>query len=249
MTELADVSATTRVLIAERQALVRAGLRRLLESQPRIAVVGEVATGEEALAQARATRPDLVLMSMSLPGADATETTRQIVADPALAEVRVLMLSASARTEPALDAFRAGATGVLLESTDHDGLVLAVRRAARGEALLSPRLTRGLISELVRLPRSALPSAELLDELTAREREVVGLVAHGLTNEQIAERLVVSPATAKTHVSRAMVKLGARDRAQLVVLAYEAGLVLPPDPDVADPDSPRQWNSGISGIS
>ncbi|MEA2445295.1 MAG: hypothetical protein QOJ12_2587 [Thermoleophilales bacterium] len=231
MATLVDVSASTRVLIAEGHALVRSGLRALLDSQPRIVVVGEAASGDETVALASQTRPDLVLMSMNLPGTDGPTTTQRIFSDPALADVRVLILSASARPEPALAAFRAGASGVLLESTDHDGLVRAVRLAARGEALLSPKLTRRLIGELARLPRSGLPSPELLDELTDREREVVALVAHGLTNEQIAERLVVSPATAKTHVSRAMVKLGARDRAQLVVLAYEAGLVLPPDPE------------------
>jgi DNA-binding NarL/FixJ family response regulator len=231
MSTLVDVSATIRVVIAEGHALVRAGLRTLLERQPRIAIVGEAASSDEALAVACAAHPDLVLMSMSLPGNGGAETTQRIVSHPALRDVRVLILSASSRPEPALAALRAGATGVLLESTDHDGLVRSVRLAARGEALLSPKLTRRLIGELARLPRSGLPSPELLDDLTDREREVVALVAHGLTNEQIAERLVVSPATAKTHVSRAMVKLGARDRAQLVVLAYEAGLVLPPVPE------------------
>jgi DNA-binding NarL/FixJ family response regulator len=237
MSALVDVSASIRVLIAEGHALVRAGLRAMLEDQPRIVVAGEAATAHDALALARSTEPDVVLLNMSLPDADGVETTRQIVADPALGDVKVLVLSPSARTEPAIAALRAGATGVLLESTDPDGLVRAVRLAARGEPLLSPRLSRGLISALERLPDSGVPSTELLGALTEREREVVALVAHGLTNEQIAERLVVSRATAKTHVSRAMVKLGVRDRAQLVVLAYDAGLVLPPDPD-----KPRQAN-------
>jgi DNA-binding NarL/FixJ family response regulator len=231
MSTLVDVSLSVRVLIAEGHALVRAGLRTMLERQPWIAVVGEAASAHDALALARSTRPDVLLLNMGLPGADGAETTRRIVADPALGDVRVLVLSPSANTEPALAALRAGATGVLLESTDPDGLARAVRLASRGEPLLSPRLTRGLIRALERLPQSGVPSPELLGELTDREREVVALVAHGLTNEQIAERLVVSRATAKTHVSRAMVKLGARDRAQLVVLAYDAGLVLPPDPD------------------
>jgi DNA-binding NarL/FixJ family response regulator len=228
MSALADASASIRILIAESHALVSAGLRTMLEREPRIRVVGEAASADEALRLARSTGPDVVLLNMRLPEADAAETTRQIVADPALGDVRVLVLSPSASTEPALAVLRAGATGVLLENIDPDGLVRAVKLASRGEPLLSPKLTRRLIGALARLPQSGLPDPELLEELTDREREVVALVAHGLTNEQIAESLVVSPATAKTHVSRAMVKLGARDRAQLVILAYDAGLVLPP---------------------
>jgi DNA-binding NarL/FixJ family response regulator len=220
-----------RVLIADGQALVSAGFRVLLEDEERIDVVAECGSGEETVELVRSTRPDVVLMDLSLPGLGGVETTRQISADPSLADVKVLILTMGASHDDVLSALRAGANGVLLKSTDAAELVRAVRVVADGHALLSPKVTSGLIAQLARLPQSGVPNPELLDELTDREREVVALVAHGLTNEQIAERLVVSPATAKTHVSRAMGKLHARDRAQLVVLAYEAGLVLPPVPE------------------
>jgi DNA-binding NarL/FixJ family response regulator len=220
----------TRVLIADGHALVSAGFRLLLDAEGDLAVVGEAGSGEETLALARSTRPDIVLMDLDLPGIDGVETTRQISADPSLGDVNVLILSLAAADADVLAALRAGARGVLLKSTDAADLVRAVRGVAMGHELLSPKLTRRLIAQLARLPRSGMPNPAALEELTDREREVVALVAHGLTNEQIAERLVVSPATAKTHVSRAMVKVRARDRAQLVVLAYEAGLVLPPSP-------------------
>jgi DNA-binding NarL/FixJ family response regulator len=230
----------TRVLIADRQALVSAGFRVLLEAEHDLAVVAEAGSGDEALELIRSTRPDVVLVDLSLPGTDGVETTRLITSDPSLGQVKVLVLAVGAAGDDILAALRAGASGVLLKSTDAAELVRGVRAVADGHASLSPKLTSRLIAELTRLPESGLPSTELLDELTDREREVVALVAHGLTNDQIAERLVVSPATAKTHVSRSMVKLQARDRAQLVVLAYDAGLVRPPEYAQESPPGGRQ---------
>jgi DNA-binding NarL/FixJ family response regulator len=213
-----------RVLIADGQALVRAGLRVLLETNQRITVVGEAACGEEAVALARRLRPDVVLIDARLPGLDSVEATGRMFSE---SRVAVMLLTANEGDERIFAALRAGASGLLLKDTEPAELVLAVELLARGEALLSPRLTRRLIAELASRPEPASASPGLLDELTAREREVVALVALGLSNGEIAERLVVTPATAKTHVSRAMVKLDARDRAKLVVLAYEAGLVVP----------------------
>jgi DNA-binding NarL/FixJ family response regulator len=212
------------VVIADGQALVRAGFRLLLEADRHITVVGEAATGEEAVALARRTRPDVVLIDARLPGLDSVEVTGRIAAESGPA---VMLLIASAADEGTFAALRAGASGVLLKDTEPDELVRAVDLLARGEALLSPSLTRHVIAELTSRPQPADPSPELLDELTAREREVVGLVGLGLSNGEIAEQLVISPATAKTHVSRAMLKLNASHRAKLVVLAYKAGLVAP----------------------
>jgi DNA-binding NarL/FixJ family response regulator len=217
-------SQPTRVLIADGQALVRAALRLLVEADPSITVVGEAATGEEAVALAHRTRPDVVLIDARLPGLDSVATTGRISAGSGPA---VMLLVGSAGDERAFAALRAGASGVLLKDTEPAELVRAVELLARGEALLSPSLTRNVIAELASRPQAPDPSPELLDELTVREREVVALVALGLSNAEIAERLVISPATAKTHVSRAMLKLRARDRAKLVVLAYKAGLVAP----------------------
>ncbi len=211
-----------RVLIAEGQALIRAGLRVLLEADRHITVVGEAGSGEQAVALARRTRPDVVLIDARLPGLDSVEATSRIAAGSGPA---VMLLIASAGDERTFAALRAGASGVLVKDTEPAELVRAVELLARGEALLSPSLTRDVIAELPSRPPPADPSPELLDELTAREREVVALVALGLSNGEIAERLVISPATAKTHVSRAMLKLGVGDRAKLVVLAYKAGLV------------------------
>jgi DNA-binding NarL/FixJ family response regulator len=215
------ISPSVRVVIADGHALVRAGFRALLEDTERIAVVGEAADGEQAVALARRLRPNVVLLDANLPGLDCVEATRQLLAESGGA---VMLLTGSAADERIFDALRVGASGLLLKDTEPTELVRAVELLARGEALLSPALTRRLIAELVARPEPQLPDSDLLDELTAREREVVALVALGLTNEEIGEQLVVTRATAKTHVSRAMVKLHARDRAQLVVFAYETGL-------------------------
>jgi DNA-binding NarL/FixJ family response regulator len=217
-------SPPVRVLVAHGQVLVRAGLRALLEAGQHITVVGEAATGEDAVAPARRLRPDVVVSDMRLPGLDSIEATARICAKPAVA---VMLLAASEGDERILAALRAGASGILLTDAEPAELMRAVEAVARGEALLSPRLTRKLIAELASRPEPAGPSPKLLDELTARERDVVALVGHGLGNHEIAERLVVTPATAKTHVSRAMGKLNAHDRAKLVVFAYETGLVVP----------------------
>jgi DNA-binding NarL/FixJ family response regulator len=213
-----------RVLVADGQALVRAGFRMLLEGKQGIRVIGEAASGEEVVAFARELHPDVVLLDVSLPGLDSIEATAQMLAESGLA---VMLLTASDDEEQLFAALRAGASGLLLKDTDPAEIVHAIELLSRGEAALSPSLTRRLITEFASRPDPHLPSSDMLDELTNREREVVALVALGLTNAEIAERLVVSPATSKTHVSRAMIKLGARDRAQLVVFAYEAGLAYP----------------------
>jgi DNA-binding NarL/FixJ family response regulator len=210
------------VVVAEGQGLVRAGLRVLLERQDAIVVCAEAATGEEAIAAARATQPDVVLIDLDLPGTGGVEAAHAIL-DAAPAGVVMLMTSPS--DDALFDALRAGATGLLLKDTDADDLVAAVRTVARGEALLAPVLARRLVADFLARPERLRATPEQFEELTAREREVVALVAYGLSNEEIAERLVVSRATAKTHVSRALCKLHARDRAQLVALAYEVGLV------------------------
>ena len=213
-----------RVLVADGQALVRAGFRALLESCERLRVVGEAGTGEEAVALARRIRPDVALVDTSLPGLDSVEATARMFAESGVA---VMLMTASEGDERIFAALRAGASGLLLKDTEPADLVRAVEALARGEPLLSPPLARRLIAELASRPEPSCPSPDLVDELTAREREVVTLVALGLSNDEIAARLVVTPATAKTHVSRARVKLHAHDRAKLVVFAYEAGLVAP----------------------
>jgi DNA-binding NarL/FixJ family response regulator len=220
----ADTAAAVRVLVADGLALVRAGYRALLEASGQIDVVGEASTGEEAVALARRLRPDVVLIDAALPGLDCGEATGRILADPRIA---VMLLAATEQDERIFAMLRAGARGMLLKDTDPAELVRAIELLARGDALLSPSLTRRLIAELASVPDPQLPSSELLDELTPREREVVALVALGLSNAEISERLVISPATSKTHVSRAMLKLGAHDRAQLVVFAFHAGLAVP----------------------
>ena len=220
----AAASPAVRVLLADSQGLVRAGLRLLLEATERISVVGEATSGGEAVAVAHRLRPDVALIDATLPGLDIVQATRQISSQSGVA---VILLLASQEDEHSLPALRAGATGLLLKDTEPAELVGAVETLARGEALLSPTVTRHLLAELASRPEPASLSSDLLDELTAREREVVALVGHGLGNGEIAEHLVVSLATAKTHVSRAMVKLGAHDRAKLVVFAYETGLVRP----------------------
>ncbi|MBD0740480.1 response regulator [Streptomyces sp. CBMA29] len=215
-----------RVLLADDQVLVRAGFRALLDAQSDIEVVGEAADGEEALRLVRDMTPDAVLMDIRMPRTDGLTATRRITDDPALAEVKVVILTTFELDEYVFEAIRAGASGFLVKDTEPEELLRAVRAVVEGDALLSPGVTRRLIAEFA--ARSKEPAQAVgLDQLTEREREVMALVGIGLSNDEIARRLVVSPLTAKTHVSRAMVKLGARDRAQLVVMAYESGLVRP----------------------
>jgi len=221
---------TTRVVLADDQTLVRAGFRVLLERTEGVEVVGEAADGAEAVSRARLDRPDVLLMDIRMPVLDGLEATRLIVADPHLAGVRVVVLTTFELDDYVFAALRAGASGFLLKDIEPDDLREAVRVVARGDALLSPRVTRRLLDAFAAAPARRAPDPARLAVLTEREREVVALVGRGLSNDEIAERLVLSPATAKTHVSRAMVKLHARDRAQLVVLAYETGLVIPGDP-------------------
>jgi len=215
-----------RVLVADDQALVRAGFRALLDAQDDIEVAAEACDGAQAFRLARQLAPDVVLMDIRMPGTDGLAATRQITADPQLANTRVLVLTTFELDEYVFEAIRSGASGFLVKDTEPEALVQAVRVMAAGDALLSPGVTRRLIAEFA--ARAKQPhNADGLKELTEREREVLTLVGNGLSNNEIAERLLVSLATAKTHVSRAMIKLRARDRAQLVVIAYESGLVRP----------------------
>jgi len=221
---------TIRVVLADDQALVRGGLRALIEAEPDLSVAGEATNGARAVALVRAQRPDVVLMDIRMPGVDGLEATRQIAAEDALSAVRVLILTTFEVDEYVFAALRAGASGFLLKDAEPAALLHAIRVVASGEALLSPSVTRRVVEVFAAGSAPDAPQASLLAELTEREREVVGLVASGLSNADIAQRLVISPATARTHVSRAMVKLGARDRAQLVVFAYESGIVAPGRP-------------------
>ena len=217
----------TRVVLVDDQALLRAGLRALLDAEDGIEVVGEAGDGEQAVALAREQRPDVVLMDIRMPGVDGLEATRRIAADAELASVKVVVLTTFEIDEYVFEALRAGAAGFLLKEADPDEIVRAVRVVAEGESLLSPSVTRRVVETFAGGAAPSGPAVSGLDELTEREAEIVALVGTGLSNGEIAERLVISPATARTHVSRAMLKLGARDRAQLVVFAYEAGLVTP----------------------
>jgi DNA-binding NarL/FixJ family response regulator len=216
-----------RVVLAEDQPMVRAGFRALLDSRSDIEVVGEAATGAEALEQVRALQPDVVVMDIRMPEMDGLEATHRITTDPTLSHTRVLVLTTFELDEYVFGALDAGASGFLLKGGELDDLVHAIRVVAGGEALLAPSVTRRLIDTYVTRPPppSSDTDDDRLEELTTREREVLGLIARGLTNAEIAEALHLSPLTAKTHVSRILMKLGARDRVQLVVIAYQTGIV------------------------
>ncbi|GGJ96859.1 DNA-binding response regulator [Streptomyces camponoticapitis] len=224
---------TIRVLLADDQTLLRSAFRVLVDSEPDMTVVGEAADGAEAVALARSEKADVVLMDIRMPGTDGLAATRMISADPELAGVRVVMLTTFEVDEYVVQSLRAGAAGFLGKGAEPEELLNAIRIAAAGEALLSPVATKGLIATFLAQGGSAgegpdaAAYSKRLAALTVREREVLVLVAGGHSNDEIAERLVVSPLTVKTHVNRAMAKLGARDRAQLVVIAYESGLVRP----------------------
>ncbi|GIH18790.1 response regulator [Rugosimonospora africana] len=216
-----------RVVLADDQALIRAGFRVLLSDVDGIEVAGEAADGGQAVDVARRTRADVVLMDIRMPGTDGLEATRRIAADDDLAGVRVLILTTYEADEYVYQALQYGASGFLVKDTEPEDLVQAIRVVARGDALLSPSITRRLISDIVSRPLRPVTRPEILVRLTDREREVLTQVAAGLSNDEIAAVLYLSPLTVKTHVSRIMTKLTVRDRAQLVVLAYESGLVTP----------------------
>jgi DNA-binding NarL/FixJ family response regulator len=217
----------TRVVLVDDQALIRGGLRALIEAEPDLEVVSEAADGAAAVEVVTKLRPDVVLMDIRMPGVDGLEATRRIAANPDLADVRVLVLTTFEIDEYVFEALRVGASGFLLKDEEPVELLRAVRIVAAGDSLLSPSVTRRVVEAFASGPAPTGPLVSSLEELTDREREIVALVGTGLSNHEIAEHLVISPATARTHVSRAMLKLGARDRAQLVVFAYEAGLVAP----------------------
>jgi DNA-binding NarL/FixJ family response regulator len=216
-----------RVVLADDQVMIRSGLRALLAAEPDLEVVAEVSDGQQALAAVRTHHPDVIVMDIRMPVLDGLEATRAIVGDPSLSGVRVLVLTTFDEDALVFEAIRAGAAGFLLKDAEPTELLRGIRVAAAGDTLLAPQAARRLVAAFASSPAPTGPAAATLGLLTDREREVVALVGRGLSNDEIAERLVISPATARTHVSRAMVKLGARDRAQLVVFAYESGLVHP----------------------
>jgi DNA-binding NarL/FixJ family response regulator len=216
-----------RVLLVDDQPLLRSGFRALLDVEDDIEVVAEASDGEQALALAAEHLPDIALIDIQMPVMDGLDATRLIAADPALAGVHVVILTNYGFDEYVFDALRAGAAGFLVKDIQPTDLLHAIRVAARGDALLAPSITRKLIERYITRPLPTSTGTEL-EELTSREREAVTLVAHGLSNDEIARHMTISPSTAKTHINRAMAKVHARDRAQLVVLAYESGLVVPP---------------------
>lgn len=216
-----------RVVLVDDQALVRVGLRALIEAEPDMQVVGEAGDGADGLRVIGETRPDVVVMDIRMPKLDGLAATRQIAADPVLAETRVLVLTTFELDEYVFEALRAGAGGFLLKDAEPSELLHGIRVVAAGDALLSPSVTRRVVEAFSARPVPVGPPPPLVKELTEREREVLSLVGRGLSNDDIAAKLFISVATARTHVSRAMGKIGARDRAQLVVFAYEAGLVAP----------------------
>jgi DNA-binding NarL/FixJ family response regulator len=221
---------TVRLVLADDQALIRAGFRMFLDPEPDLEVVGEARTGREAVELAGTLRADIVLMDLRMPEMDGIEATSLIARSEDLAGVRVLILTTFEGDDNVILALRAGASGFLGKHVSPAELAHAIRVVAAGDALLSPAATRGLITQFLRQPSAGrLPAAPELDELTNREREVLTLIAHGLSNDEIAARLFLSPLTVKSHLSRTMTKLAVRDRAQLVVLAYQSGLVRPPD--------------------
>ncbi|MBP2706736.1 response regulator transcription factor [Microbispora sp. RL4-1S] len=222
-----STNAQIKVLLADDEGLVRSGFRVLLDLENDITVVGEAANGAEAVERARATRPDVVLMDVRMPRLDGIQATAQIARTHGLEQVRVLILTTYDTDEYVFDALQAGASGFLLKDAGPAELLHAVRVVAAGDALLAPRITRRLIGRFAALRTVARAAEDRLAVLTEREREVLALVGRGLSNHEIGGELFVSPATARTHVSRAMTKLGARDRAQLVVIAYQTGLVSP----------------------
>ena len=232
---------TTRVLLADDQELIRAGLRMMVDSAPDLSVVGEAATGKQAVRLAREARADVVLMDIRMPDLDGLAATRQITADENLAGVKVLILTTFEVDEYVFEALRSGASGFLGKGSRPDVLIEAIRTVVRGDALLSPAATRGLIARFLTMNDPGPAASGLLDALTDREREIVALVATGMSNAEIAEHLTLSPLTVKTHANHAMTKLGARDRAQLVVLAYQGGLAAAPPADVRPSRTPASW--------
>jgi len=227
----AAATAPTRVVLADDQELIRAGLRLVIDRAPGLTVVGEAANGHDAVRVARETRADVVLMDIRMPGLDGLAATRRIAADDSLTGVHVLILTTFEVDEYVFEALRSGASGFLGKGARPDALIDAIRTVARGDALLSPSATRGLIARFLTLHDSEpVRPSPLLATLTDREREVVALVADGMSNTEIARQLTLSPLTVKTHANHAMTKLGARDRAQLVVLAYQTGLARAPRP-------------------
>jgi DNA-binding NarL/FixJ family response regulator len=220
---------TIRVVLADDQALIRSGFRVLIDSAEDLEVVGEAATGDDAVRLARSTRADVVLMDIRMPGTDGIAATREITHDDDLAGVKVVVLTTFEIDAYVIEAVRAGASGFLSKSIEPADLLDAIRTVAGGDALLSPKATQALLAEFATAGTGPAIPADSLADLTTRERELMTLAAHGLSNDQIAERLFLSPLTVKTHINRAMMKLAVRDRAQLVVLAYQSGLVRPGD--------------------